>query len=279
MVLQDPEVDALSDAFSVSDGVTGWDWATAGILLVGAVLVSRILRAVLRRLLRRQADPSVADLISRLLGYVIVAFGFVYALEQVGVAIGPLLGALGIIGIALAFALRDILENFVAGLLLQFRRPFSYGDQIVSGDVEGTVEGIDARSVTVVTPDGETVHLPSSQVITDAIVNHTERGARRTTLSLGVAYGTDLAEAQRIFCDALRSVDGVHQDPDVEALLVGFGDSSIDFALRFWHAPTIAAHWHVRSAVALALDAACRDHDIQIPFPQRVLWSGDREES
>ncbi len=268
------DVDVLGEALR-GGGITGWDWAQAGIIVAAAFVASRIVKMIATRLIGRRADAAVADLVGRLLAYTIAIFGLIYALEQLGVRIGPLLGALGIVGIAVAFALRDILENFVAGLLLQFRRPFSYGDQIVSGDVEGTVQSIDARSVTVVTPDGETVHLPSSQVITDAITNHTERGARRTTVDLGVAYGTDLKAAQRVLLGAVRNVERVLANPEPEVLLVGFGDSSIDFAVRFWHLPTIADHWQTRSDVAFALDEACRGNDIVIPVPQRVVWMGD----
>jgi small conductance mechanosensitive channel len=226
---QDADVERLGEALSVDDGLTGWDWAQAGIIVVASIMVSGVVKAGVARLLRRSVDEAVADLVGRLAAYTIVIFGVLYALDQVGVRIGPLLGALGIVGIALAFALRDILENFVAGLLLQFRRPFSYGDQIVSGDIEGTVLSIDARSVTVVTPDGETVHIPSSRVITDAITNHTARGSRRTTLEIGVAYGTDLASAREVVLDAV---------------------------------------------CAFAVYDACRNHGIEIPFPQRVVWSG-----
>lgn len=278
MRAQEADVEVLSAALDGA-GVTGWDWIQAGIVFVAAVIASRIVKAILIRLLRRSADAAVADLIGRLVAYTLAIFGLIYALEQVGVKIGPLLGALGIVGIALAFALRDILENFVAGLLLQFRRPFSYGDQIISGDVEGTVEAIDSRSVTVITPDGETVHVPSSQVITDAIVNHTERGARRTTIPIGVAYGTDLECARSALMSAVRCVEEVFDDPEPEVLLTGFGDSSIDFVVRFWHEPTIAAHWSAQSAVAFSLDKACRDNDIEIPFPQRVLWSASDQGS
>ena len=271
------DADALSDALSVADGVTGWDWAIAGIVVVAGVALSRVVKALVKRAFRRRdkSDPVVADLIGRILGYVTVAFGIVYALDQVGVAVGPLLGALGIVGIALAFALRDILENFVAGLLLQFRRPFSYGDQIVSGDIEGTVQSIDARSVRILTPDGETVDLPSSLVITDAIVNHTANGTRRTSVPIGVRYGTDLSMAQSVFLEALDDVDSVRDRPEPEVLLTGFGDSSIDFVVRFWHGPSIREHWEAQSDVAFALDRACAEHGIEIPFPQRVLWSGD----
>ena len=271
----DVDIDAL-DGVLGDGGVSGWDWLRAGIVLTTAIVVSRLAKLLVARALRRGADPVIADLIGRLVAYGIVAFGFIYALEGLGVQIGPLLGALGIVGIAVAFALKDILENFVAGLLLQFRRPFSYGDQIVSGEIEGTVESIDARSVRLSTPDGETVHLPSSQVITDAIVNHTTRGARRTSLDFGVAYGTDLPGARNVLLAATTATEGVLPSPEPEVLLTGFGDSSIDFVVRFWHAPSIADHWRTRSDVAFALEAACREHSIEIPFPQRVLHLPDR---
>ncbi len=271
----DIDADALEAVIS-GGGTTGVDWAVAGIILAAAIVVSRAVKLVVVRTVCRAADASIADLVGRMVAYAVVAFGFVYALDRLGVQIGPLLGALGIVGIALAFALRDILENFVAGLLLQFRRPFSYGDQIVSGDTEGTVESIDARSVKIITPDGETVYVPSSNVITQEIVNHTERGLRRTSLDLGVAYGTDLSMARTVLTAAVEAVDEVADHPEPEVLLTGFGASSIDFVVRFWHGPAIADRWRVRSEVAFALDRACTDHGIEIPFPQRVIWQAER---
>jgi small-conductance mechanosensitive channel len=271
---QESDVDSLTEALSVDSGLSAWDWAEAGIILVSAVVISRLVRLLVRRAIGRRTDAAVVDLVGRLSGYVVIVVGLIYALDGIGVAVGPLLGALGIVGIALAFALRDILENFVAGVLLQFRRPFSYGDQIVSGEIEGTVAAIDARSVTVVTPGGETVYLPSSKVITEAIVNHTQHGARRSDVPIGIAYGSDLERARTVFLEAVRGVDGVLDDPAPDVLVTGFGDSSIDLVVWFWHAPTIADHWRAQSAVTLALDDACRRHGIEIPFPQRVLWSG-----
>ncbi len=203
----DVDVESLEEVLS-NDGIDGWDWLTAGAILLGAVLVAVLARIVVRRAVRRQADPTIADLAGRVVSWGILGFALIYALDSVGVAIGPLLGALGIIGIAVSVPLKHILENFVAGLLIQIRRPFTYGDQIASGDVEGTVESVDSRSVTVVTPDGETVRLPSSQVITQPITNHTQQGARRTSIPIGVAYGTDLRRAEEVFLEAVRHVGG-----------------------------------------------------------------------
>ena len=264
------DIESLRGALG-DEPLTLWDWGTAGIILAGAFVASRAFKFVLNRALASRWDTAVVDLLARLVGYAIVLFGLIYALEQLGVQVGPLLGALGIVGIALAFALQDILENFVAGLLLQIRRPFSYGDQISSGDIEGTVKSIDARSVTVVTPDGETVYVPSSQVITGAIFNHTERGRRRSSVAIGVAYGSNLNQVKAAFLEAVSGLDGVSDSPAPEVLFTGFGDSSIDFVVRFWHPPSIADSWKARDAVGLALDRAAADAGIEIPFPQRVI--------
>lgn len=275
-VVAQTEVDlqTLDEALGAG-GLTGWDWARAGSIVLGGIIVARLVRWLLGRVLGRTTSATVAALVARLGGIVVGAFALVYALESLGVRIGPLLGALGIVGIAVAFALKDILENFVAGLLLQFSRPFDYGDEIVSGDTEGTVTSVDARTVTIATPDGETVHLPSSKVITDAIVNHTARGRRRTSLPVGVAYGTDLTRAANAFREAIDGLDDVVADPAPEVLVEAFGESSIDLVVRYWHEPSIAAYWRAQNAVALAIDEACRRHDIHIPFPQRTLWWGD----
>lgn len=267
----DVDTDALADAFA-GDGIDGWSWATAGFVLAGGIVAATILKWLITRVLERRVDAALAALVGRLVGYAVMVFALVYSLESLGVAIGPLLGALGIIGIALAFAFRDILENFIAGILLQLQRPFTYGDQVAINDFEGTVRDVGARLVTITTPDGETVKIPASTVIKSDINNYTEHGLRRTTVDVGVAYGTDLAVAGEVLAAAVAGADGVVGTPPAEVLVDGFGDSSIDFVVRFWHLPTIAEHWRTKSNVALAVDAALRDAGITIPFPQRTLW-------
>ena len=125
----DVDTDALAEAFD-GGGLDGWSWATAGLVFVVGIAVARLLAWAITRVLRPRVDHALAALIGRLVGYVMVVVALVYSLESLGVAIGPLLGALGIVGIALAFAFRDILENFIAGIMLQLQRPFRYGDEI-----------------------------------------------------------------------------------------------------------------------------------------------------
>ena len=270
----DVDTDALAEAFD-GGGLDGWSWATAGLVFVAGLALARLLAWSISRVLRQRVDQALASLIGRLVGYVVVVVALVYSLESLGVAIGPLLGALGIVGIALAFAFRDILENFIAGILLQLQRPFRYGDEIAVNDHEGTVRDVGTRLVTVTTPDGETVKIPASTVIKSDINNYTEHGLRRTTLRIGVEYGTDLAIARGVLMAATSGADGVASSPGPDVLLDGFGESSIDFVVRFWHPPTIADHWHTKSNVAFAVDAAFRDAEITIPFPQRTVWFPD----
>ncbi len=265
------DLDELSDVIGGSN-LEAEDYLTALSILVGAFILGRVIRFVVRRIVdRSRADHLLGDLIGRIVNYIVLIFGLVYALDTLDIAIGPVLGALGIVGIALAFAFQDILENFVAGIILQLQRPFASGDEIVVAGHEGRVSAVDTRTITVETPDGETVRIPSAEVIKNPIINHTKRGRRRTTIDVGVAYDTDLRHARRTILDALERLDEVYQSPPPEVYVHTFGESGIDIAVRFWHEPSIASLWSTRHKVAVAVREAFDAHDITIPFPQRVL--------
>ena len=272
LLAQDVNVDQLDDAFQ-TDGITGWDWARAGIILAVAIVLAMVVRRVVARMVRRNdGGGMVADLLGRLTAYLVVVAGLVYSLSALGVRVAPLLGALGIVGIALAFALKDILENFVAGIILQIRRPFRRGDQIVTDEHEGTVVEVNARAVLIDQPDGTRVIVPSASLITKPIVNLTGLGARRTTVEVGVAYDTDLDRAREIICGVLADEPRVLDEPAPEALVSEFGDDSIVVNARFWHEPTINEMWQTRDAVAGAIKRSLDAAGITIAFPQRVVW-------
>lgn len=249
--------------------LTDWLWAAG--LLAATIVVSIVVRRVLGSALGRRTNPFVARLLGRIAAGIVFILGVVYTMSRLGVSIAPLLGALGLIGLALAFAFQDILENFIAGILMSLRRPFNEGDQIKTGDIEGTVQDITLRSVTLRAFNGERIYVPNAMVWKSPIVNHTELGSRRTTLRVGVAYDTDLDSAQRVLVETMTSVDGVLSEPPPRAFVEQFGDSSIDFAMRFWHEPQTAVQWDVRDRVARKLKKDLDAAGIEIPFPQRVL--------
>ena len=265
-----PEVD--EEVAAAFDGLTGGDWLRAGLIVLGAFVVATIVRRLTSRLVDDDdGGPGIAVFVGRVVAGLVVVGGVVYALNALGVRLAPLLGALGIGGLALAFAAQQILANLFASILLQARRPFRRGDQITTGEIEGTVEDVNLRAVVLRTYDGERVYVPCAQVLDNAIVNHTARGYRRTTVEVGVSYGADLDATRAALLAAVAELDDVRERPPVEVWVEQFGESSIDLAVRFWHAPDIATMWRVRSAVATTIKRTLDEIGVEIPFPQRVV--------
>ena len=272
---------AAADEPVVAKGLTAVDWLQAGIVFAAGLVLGTIVRNVLTRVFREDDDddPGGAVVAGRLAASVIVLAALVYALGLLDVRLGPLLGAIGIGGIAIAFAAQDILANFMASIILQTRRPFRRGDQILTNDLEGAVEDVNFRTVVLRTYDGERVLVPCAEVLRSPITNYTATGRRRTTLAVGVAYGSDLDRARRVILDAIRGLDGVYERPPAEVHVEAFGESSVDLAVRWWHAPDIATLWRVRTAVATAVHTCLDEAGITIPFPQRVLHFATDDDS
>ena len=261
-----------ADAKVVPDGLTLVDWIVAGAIVAVGIAAGVLLRSVVGRALSRgDSERAAALMISRIVGWVAVVAALFWSLALLGVRVGPLFGAVGIGGVALAFAAQSILANFLASIILQIRRPFRRGDQIETNDCEGTVEDVDFRVVRLRTFDGERVMVPCAEVLSRPIVNLTTLGRRRTTLEVGVSYGADLEQARSLLLSAVERAEGVLDRPPAEVWVKEFDDSAVTLAVRFWHAPDIASLWRVRSHVAVAVKKALDGAGIEIPFPQRVL--------
>ena len=204
--------------------------------------------------------------------YVAVVVGVYFALTVLRLQVGPLIGALGLAGLAIAFAFQDILENFIAGLLMLMRRPIKVGDEMESSGYKGDVNDMTLRAVALDTFDGDRVYIPNSMVWKNPLVNFTETPLRRTTLVVGVAYRTDLDRAQQVLQEAIDNVPGVVIPPPATVEFVEFNNSSIDFYVRYWHASDRPSLWAVRDRAGRAMKRALDAAGIEIPFPQRTLW-------
>lgn len=254
------------------DVLTVQDWITGAVIVGVTIVLAVVVRRTTSRILRRvDMDPGPARLVGRFFAFVVVVAGFVYALNALNIAVGPVLGALGVGGLALAFALQDIIENLIAGIMLQTRRPFRIGDQVVVGGYEGQIEDISLRATILRTYDGRRVFVPSADVLKNAIENNTAFDRRRTTLLVGVAYDTDLEMARSTIIEALTGMETVLATPQPEAFVETFGESSIDFAVRFWHRPRILELWEARHDAAVAIKQAFDAASIDIPFPIQTI--------
>ena len=261
-----------SDLVGSLQSLTLEDWVAAAIVLVVSFIASRIIRQVIVRAgTRRDARPNGIEILARFAAYAVFIGGVLFAISALGINLGPVLGLVGIFGLAIALAVQDIFSNFIAGIILLLRRPFRVGDEVGVGDHEGVVEDINLRVTIVRGPDGVAVLVPNADVLANAIINYTQRPVRRTTIGVGVAYGVDLVEARRALEASTASVEGVADDPAPSAFAHEFGDSSINFAVNFWHAAGVADEWAVRHEVAVAVKAGLDEAGIEIPFPQRVI--------
>lgn len=241
------------------------------VFVVGLMLVGLAHRGVVRATTARRADPAVARLIQVMTRILLVLLVALLALSVAGVDVGSALAALGLAGLAIAFAVQSILENFIAGILILIRRPFRPGDQVRLGDYEGTVSDVNMRVTTLLQFDGEKVLLPNALVFNEPITNTTERGRRRTDVVVGVDYRNDHDRARELLFETLRSVDGVLPTPAPRVLLNELNESSVDFVLQFWTLPEQAEVNGVRDRVLGAAKRAIEDAGMTIPWPIRTL--------
>lgn len=278
----DPPENPILDTETLVEAVNPQDsalvnWLVAIATLMAGILVAMIAKRAIARLFRSsQADTAhVEVLVARLVQVIIIMIALIYALGAVGVRISPLLGALGIGGIALALAVQPALLNLFSGLLIHVHRPLKIGEEVRSGDIRGTVIDVTSRAVVIETFAGETTYIPNSIVVDREVVNYVRAGRRRTTLKVGVAYGTDVALARKVLEEAAAGVDGVLKTPAVRVFATEFADSSINFDLDVWHEPGELALRRTRDGVIQAVSEALAAADITIPFPQRTLWFGE----
>ncbi|MGK7949627.1 MAG: mechanosensitive ion channel family protein [Xenococcaceae cyanobacterium] len=194
-----------------------------------------------------------------------------------GLDLGDIIATLGIGSVAIGFAFQDIVKNFLAGIILLVEEPFRIGDEVEINDYQGKIENISIRTTQIRTYQGEKVLLPNSTVFTNAVKVNTAYDSRRTDLGVGVDYNTPLSEAADILNRTIRRVEGVIDNPSPEIDLVNFGDSSIDFVVRYWSDPKQKEVRHVQTRAIIAIKKALDEADISIPYPIRTLYYYDRD--
>jgi len=235
--------------------------------------ISRLVRFVLEEgvLPRARLPRGVPFAISTFARYAILLMGFMMAVAAVGFDLSRFALMAGALGVGIGIGLQDVVNNFVSGVILLFERPIQLGDTVEVGDLRGDVTRIGMRSSTVRTFDGAEVIVPNSQFISAQFVNWTlSDRQRRITLPVGVAYGTDPERVIGILVELAAADPDILDHPPLQALFLGFGESSLDFQLRAWTGRSES--WRqVQSNLAVAIHGALKQAGIEIPFPQRDL--------
>ncbi|MCP4707887.1 MAG: mechanosensitive ion channel family protein, partial [Planctomycetes bacterium] len=180
---------------------------------------------------------------------------------------------LGIIGFTIGFALKDIAENFVAGVLLLWQQPFDIGDSVSVGGYSGTVTSIQIRATTVRTWDGLLVIIPNADVYSNAITNYSQIDERRISLAVGVGYESDLPQVSEVMIEVANNLPGViKDDPAPEVAFSEFGESSINVTLYFWIRTQKTDYRSTLDAAVKNIKLAFEQAGINIPYPIRTVY-------
>ncbi len=252
--------------------------AIALILFIIFLLLAKFIKQIALRLFRKSSDNvALQNLLGTLVYYSVVGTGLFIILEvlHLGKAVTSLLAGVGVLGLALGFAFQDIVANFVSGIILAFRKPYRVGDIIKVNDYMGPVSRTNLRVTVIKTFQGQEVYLPNKDVLDSPIENFTILGERRIDLAVGISYGDDLKKVRKVVVDALNKVEGVIRKEDMIFTYTAFGDSSINFEIKFWiKYPDDPGFLEMRTQAIMAIKAAFDANDITIPFPIRTLDFG-----
>ena len=242
-------------------------------ILLGGYFAANAFTFLLKKVIlpRLPLQRGLPYAISTVTYYVLLVLVALAALSGAGIELNKFTVLTGALGVGLGFGLQNIVNNFVSGLILLFERPIHVGDTVDVGGLVGIVRRIGARSSTVVTFQGAEVIVPNSNLLSNQVINWTLSSQwRRVDVPVRVAYGTDPERVIKLLASVAESYPGVLLERPPMAFFMGFGESSLNFELRFWSAWQ-DTWFQLQSDVTVAVAKALREAGIEIPFPQRDL--------
>ncbi|NGZ94554.1 MAG: mechanosensitive ion channel protein MscS [Nitrospira sp. WS110] len=251
--------------------------------LLFAVIARVAGKAASRLADRRDGGLGASLVVQRLTKGAVLIFGLLVALTVALPSFHPgdLIQLLGISSVAIGFAFRDILQNFLAGILILFTHPFRLGDQIVAGPFEGTVEDIQTRATFIKTYDGRRIVIPNADLFTQKVIVNTANDLVRVEYDLGIGYGDDIDRAKTLILEAIGKVQGILTEPSPDVIVIELGTSSVVLRTRWWIAnPTKAETLDTRDRVLTVIKNTLFANGIDLPFPtQHILFHDQTEES
>ncbi|WP_348653789.1 mechanosensitive ion channel domain-containing protein [uncultured Psychrobacter sp.] len=218
---------------------------------------------------RLTPNPFVAELLSQTVKVIFIIFGLILGLSLIGAEtiLGTLLGGAGVIGIAVGFAVKDTIENYIASLMLSIRQPFRARDQVVINGQEGIVVRLTSRATILMTLDGNQLRIPNAEVFKGTILNYTKNPERRFTFELGVDANDDPLAAIKVGLDAIDTLAFVLDEPKAIAVITNVGDSNIVLEFQVWVDQSETDFAKARSIAIRETKHALENEGFSLPEP------------
>ena len=245
-------------------------WIAVGIPAVSAVSRS------LRRYMTRKYGAQQALIASRAVLYLGLSFILFTVLAELGFKLSTLLGAAGIVGVAVGFASQTSVSNIISGLFLMAERAFEVDDVITVGDITGQVLSVDMLSVKIRTFDNKFVRVPNENLIKSEVTNITRFPIRRLEIPVGVAYKEDVGRVRDILLEIAHEDPLCLNEPEPLVVLSGFGSSSVDLVLMVW--ATKENYLNLKNSIMETVKKRFDAEGIEIPFPHLSLYAGSATE-
>lgn len=244
-------------------------------LIVG-LLVAKLLSGALGKILKTRASAQHTMVAKRISFYLLAAFVVLTALLQMGFDLSILLGAAGILTVALGFASQTSASNLISGLFLMGERPFVVGDLIRVGSTTGYVVSLDLMSIKLRTFDNLYVRVPNENILKAEITNFTHFPIRRFDMKLGVAHREDIGKVRRVLLEVADANPLCLTEPEPAFYVLGFGESALNIQFSVW--ADQVTYWDLHKTLYEEVKSAFDANDIEIPFPHRTLYAGSRTE-
>ena len=271
----------------VTEKIGGWidqvismlpNFVIAVLVLIVFYLISRLLTKIIRGTLSKLThNVAVVKLIESFtrIGVMIAALFIALGIMELEKTVTSLLAGVGIIGLAIGFAFKDAIANFLSGIYITFKSTVNVGDIMEFDNHMGTVSSIGLRAVKINTFQGQEVVIPNRLIFEDIYTHYTVNHIRRIDLNVGVSYGEDLQKVEDTTLSAIEKIDYLLKSKPIDLYYLEFGDSSINFVVRYW------VNFHKQTDYLKALSDGIKNiksaydaNDITIPFPIRTLDFG-----
>jgi small conductance mechanosensitive channel len=241
---------------------------TGILLLLAFYLLARGVRYLVGRSMGKvKVSEHAVKLVARLSFIGVMASGVLVALVVMGINPAALVASLGLVSVGLGFGLKDVIENFIAGVILIFQRPFVVGDVVCLGNVEGLVEDVRVRDTVIRMYDGRQVFVPNASIFSQAVINNNSNRRRRLDFEVGIAYQEDIPSAMGVAVEALMRVEGTLEDPKPLVVAEGLAESAVSLRVFFWVDPVRTNILEAESAAITAVKESLQKAGIEIPYP------------